>query len=243
MSTLSRKQREIAEREGLVLSTARAILIEQGFQGLTMEKIAAATDYSKGTIYQHFSNKEEILGVLAMQQLKRQFHVFERAFAFDGRPRERMAAVGEGYELMFRLDPDSFRLHDELQSPTLRAKLPVCRCDELQALEQRPLRLLVRIVSDAVQCGDLELPEDIQPQHICFGLWAMHDGAFRIARSGIDLESKGLSEPFQILRLQASRLMDGLGWRPLSTEHDFDATYERIRREVFPDEYARSRQS
>jgi len=53
---LSRKQREIATREQLILDTAQNILHEQGYSHLTMERIAEATEYSKGTIYYHFSS-------------------------------------------------------------------------------------------------------------------------------------------------------------------------------------------
>ena len=33
--------------------------------------------------------------------------------------------------------------------------------------------------------------------------------------------------------------LDGFGWRPLSTEWDYPATLERVRKEVFPDEFRR----
>jgi AcrR family transcriptional regulator len=241
MSTLSRKQREIAEREELILDVARSLLLERGYLGMTMERIAQATEYSKGTIYQHFANKEEILGVLTVRTLERNFGVFGRAFAFDGRPRERMAAIGESYELRFRLEPQDFALCEHLASPSLRAKIPESRLEQLAEVEARPMQLMSRIIEDGVRAGDLELPRGMTPAHICFGLWALHDGAFKIIGSGIPIEDKGIQEPFQVLREQAKCLMDGLGWRPLSSEHDYESTYERIRQEVFPDEFQRTR--
>jgi hypothetical protein len=31
-------------------------------------------------------------------------------------------------------------------------------------------------------------------------------------------------------------LLDGFGWKPLSSEHDYEETYRRVQQEVFSDE-------
>ena len=63
----SRKERQRAERDELILRVARELLLEKGYLGLTMDRIAKATEYSKGTIYQHYSCKEEVVIALAIQ--------------------------------------------------------------------------------------------------------------------------------------------------------------------------------
>ena len=65
MNQLTRKQREFEQREQLILKIAREMLIQQGYLGLRMDHIADRIEYSKGTIYQHFPNKEEIILALA----------------------------------------------------------------------------------------------------------------------------------------------------------------------------------
>ena len=62
--TVTRKQREIAQREDLILETARKMLLERGYLGLTMDRIAEEIEYSKGTVYQHFSSKEDLISTL-----------------------------------------------------------------------------------------------------------------------------------------------------------------------------------
>ena len=110
MDTLSRKQREIAEREQLVLSVAREMLAEKGYLGLTMDRIAAATEYSKGTIYQHFSCKEEVLAALALEAAQKRIELFERGATFPGRPRERLAAIGVADGIFVRRYPKHFEI-------------------------------------------------------------------------------------------------------------------------------------
>lgn len=77
-ATLSRKQREVQEREGRILELARAMIVQDGYHGLSMDRIAEALEYSKGTIYQHFSCKEEILMALVNQTMERRLDLFRR---------------------------------------------------------------------------------------------------------------------------------------------------------------------
>lgn len=88
MSTLTRKQREIQEREQRILAVARTALLEQGYLGLSMDAIAAHLEYSKGTIYNHFPCKEEIIIALALETNDKRLGMFERAAAWPGLPRE-----------------------------------------------------------------------------------------------------------------------------------------------------------
>ncbi|MCU0710905.1 MAG: TetR/AcrR family transcriptional regulator [Pirellula sp.] len=61
MVELTRKQRELERRAAEILAVAKPILINEGFQALSMDRVAAQMEYAKGTIYNHFPNKEEIV--------------------------------------------------------------------------------------------------------------------------------------------------------------------------------------
>ena len=114
-STLTRKQREIQAREGRILEVARSMIVEQGYHGLSMDRIAGALEYSKGTIYQHFTCKEEILLAIVNQTMEKRQATFRRAATFRGRPRERMTAIGFAAELFFRLYPDHLHIENVLR--------------------------------------------------------------------------------------------------------------------------------
>ena len=105
MVVLSRKQREIKERELRILEVSRPMVITQGYHGLSMDRIAETLEYSKGTIYNHFSCKEEIIIALAVETMEQRFSLFERASSFNGQPRERLTAVGIAAEYFVKLFP------------------------------------------------------------------------------------------------------------------------------------------
>ncbi|MCD6048934.1 MAG: hypothetical protein K0Q55_337, partial [Verrucomicrobia bacterium] len=58
-TALSRKERERAAREELILEHGRRLLVRDGFQDFNLDELAKAIEYSKGTIYLHFQTKED----------------------------------------------------------------------------------------------------------------------------------------------------------------------------------------
>jgi AcrR family transcriptional regulator len=61
MSEKERKQRQKAEMREAILSAALVLFSEEGFEKVTMRKIADRIEYSVGTLYLYFKDKDEIL--------------------------------------------------------------------------------------------------------------------------------------------------------------------------------------
>jgi len=241
METFTRKQREIREREQLILNVSRRMLLERGYLGMTMDRIAEEVEYSKGTIYQHFTCKEDILTALCIQTDIVVLEMFNRAATFQGRTRERMAAMGEAYELFFRLHPDHFRSAQVIVSASIQAKASPEKVEKLRGLENQCQGIFGGLVRDAIAQGDLKMSGALTPDDIYFGLWSLTFGAYSIMATGMQLEELGIEEPFSAVRKNCHAYLDGCKWRPLSSEWNYDETYERIRNEVFPDEYRKAR--
>ncbi len=58
---LSRSERKKAELRKRIVETAIGMFNERSFHGVTMDEIACAVDIAKGTLYNHFPSKEEIV--------------------------------------------------------------------------------------------------------------------------------------------------------------------------------------
>ena len=63
MGTRERKEREFETRRRLILDKAMDLFQKNSFAGVTLDDIASAIEFSKGTIYNHFGSKEEIYAV------------------------------------------------------------------------------------------------------------------------------------------------------------------------------------
>ena len=61
MGVTQRREREKAELRREILDAARKIFREEGFEALTMRRVADAIEYSPTTIYLYFKNKAELV--------------------------------------------------------------------------------------------------------------------------------------------------------------------------------------
>ena len=107
--TTERKQRELKLREDLILDTAAAMFSEQGYLNLNLDKLAEKVQYSKGTLYQHFETKEDLLLAVAGRSLEQRQILFQRAAGFSGRARERMCAIGIADRIFVYNHPSIFK--------------------------------------------------------------------------------------------------------------------------------------
>ena len=236
MVTLSRKQREIQQREAQILSVARGHLLEGGYLGLSMDRIATEMEYSKGTIYQHFKNKEEIILAMANVALEVRANMFERAAMFSGRSRQRIVAIGTAAEVFVERYPHHFKVEQIIRSSSIWEKTSDERRNYMQGCEARCMGIVGGVVRDAIAAGDLQLPEGRSPEDLVFGLWSMNFGAYTILTSSDSLQDVGIADGVAALRHNQNCMLDGYHWQPLSTEFDYAVVNQQVRQEMFSHE-------
>mgnify|MGYP001799129998 CR=1 FL=1 len=95
--TLTPKQAEIRSRESRILNLALPMVAGGGFAALSMDAIAKEMAYAKGTIYNHFSCKEEILLALAIEANETRLRLFHLAADRLPRSRDKVGGVGIGW--------------------------------------------------------------------------------------------------------------------------------------------------
>jgi AcrR family transcriptional regulator len=71
MSALSRRRTHKEELRRLILDAAREIFVHQGYEGFSMRKLAEKIEYSPGSVYLHFKNKEELFECLVDESFAR----------------------------------------------------------------------------------------------------------------------------------------------------------------------------
>jgi AcrR family transcriptional regulator len=236
MSTMTRKQREIQQREQRILEVAREQLVRDGYHGLSMDRIAQSLEYAKGTIYNHFPCKEEIMLALANEALEKRTQMFRRAAQLSGRTRERLAAIGAAAEHFARAFPHHFAVEQLIRSASIWDKTSERRRNAMSRSESCCMEIVGGVVRDAVSCGDLEMRAGATPEEIVFGLWSMSFGAYSIIATSESLSDLGIGDPYETVRQNMNVMVDGLGWQPLSHEIDYTSLYERIQQQVFAED-------
>ncbi|MFE6760727.1 TetR/AcrR family transcriptional regulator [Streptomyces sp. NPDC057684] len=97
MSVQERKQRERAERERLIVATARELAEQQGWDAVTTRRLAERIEYSQPVLYSHFRGKREIIGAVALEGAAEMAVAVRAAASRANSPRERVAALARAY--------------------------------------------------------------------------------------------------------------------------------------------------
>ncbi|KOG13816.1 MULTISPECIES: TetR/AcrR family transcriptional regulator [Streptomyces] len=97
MSVQERKQRERADRERLIVATARELAEQQGWDAVTTRRLAERIEYSQPVLYSHFRGKREIIGAVALQGATEMAAAMRAATSAANGSRERVAALARSY--------------------------------------------------------------------------------------------------------------------------------------------------
>lgn len=228
MATLSPKQQEIRDRESRILDHARPMVLSDGVLGLSMDLIAKEMRYAKGTIYNHFSCKEEILLAMAIQSTETRLALFHAGKESQERSRDKMAAIGIACEdFRVRFD-DLFQIEMLVRNSVVMAKGSKERLDLLTDCEGRCMELVASIGHEAIARDDLKLERTRSVEDVIFGLWSITYGGMLIDASSPGLSNIGIEKPLDAILRNCNSFMDGLDWRPL-----YDASeFRRLKRSV-----------
>ena len=143
------------------------MIVEDGYHGLSMDRIAEELEYSKGTIYQHFSCKEDILMALVNQAMERRLASVPPG---GGVPWPLARAHGgdrRGCELFFQLYPDHFHIENAIRITSIREKTSEQRRLFLETCEADCSEIVQGVIRDAVAAGDLQLRRGLRRRAAC----------------------------------------------------------------------------
>jgi len=210
------------------------MFLAEGYLGLNMDRLAEAVEYSKPTIYGHFSTKEDLLLAVSNTALRQRCDLFVRAAGYKGRSRERMAAVGMADMIFVHVYREHYNVERILKTASIWEKASELRRAEHQRLDQFCMGAIAGIIGGAIAEKDLD-PEFADPAAIGEGLRAISIGMHMVVSFRQRSEAE-VAQMYDRLRHNQMRLLDGWGWRPFTHEWNYDEAFQRIAHEVFPEE-------
>ena len=193
-------------------------------------------EYAAGTVYRHFKSKEDMLVALGINMFRQEAELFGRAASFSGITREKFTALAIASVLHNQLFPDHVVIDLVIRNPAVFEKATAERQEKLKRWEGECMAAVVGLYEAAIEAGDLKLDPGVTPEECMFGPWAMSHGGYAIMQSGIPLVEKGIRNPLRAIWLNMQKMLDGYGWRPLASEHDYGAVARRAREELFAEE-------
>ncbi len=98
-----------AERREQLISIARGVFAEKGFEGTSVEEIAARAEVSKPVVYEHFGGKEGLYAVVVDREVRRLLDMVSAALT-AGRPHELIEQAALALLDYIESSSDGFRI-------------------------------------------------------------------------------------------------------------------------------------
>ena len=135
----------------LILDTTRHLLVQEGYQNLSMRKIARAINYSATSIYLHFDSKDALLHALIDEGMTQLHDALTETEAQRSDPVDRLEALcqrfitfgldnPEYYEIMFLLHPEHMERYPPEKYRRARRNLDVIAATLSDGAEQGVFR-------------------------------------------------------------------------------------------------------
>ncbi len=88
MSELSRKERELIQRKKFIMDVALSLISEKGYHQTSMNEIAQKAEFSVGTLYNFFINKEELYKAMVNEKASEFYEILKDVLDSPGSPEE-----------------------------------------------------------------------------------------------------------------------------------------------------------
>ncbi|WDE10784.1 TetR/AcrR family transcriptional regulator [Thalassomonas haliotis] len=230
-------EHSLQAREQEIIDAAIRLIARLGVANVTMDKVVAEVSYSKGTVYKHFTGKEDLLLAIGNQAITIMSDLFFRAYSYPGCARERMLLINFSYLIYAILHPALFQSAICAKSPNVYEKSTEKRVQEQEQLEMKLMGIFFGLIEEATADKSFTLPPHMDMQQICFSNWSLGYGVISLLADELDScgGRMGLVVERELFN-QHNLLLDGMQWAPLSHEKDYKLSLKKALEEVFGEE-------
>jgi AcrR family transcriptional regulator len=152
MGVAERKERQRAELREQILAAARRIVLDEGFDALTMRKIGDAIEYSPATIYLYFENREAIGRQLCAESFEHLI-TYMAPTAQIADSYERLRGIGRSYTRFGFENPEEYRLLFMTDSAFLETLFPLGKASDDEDAGERAFQFVVDAFRAAQAAG------------------------------------------------------------------------------------------
>ena len=175
-----KKEPKSVHRENISAAAAN-LFTEKGIAAATMDDIAKAAGYSKATLYVYFENKEEIVGLIVLNSMKKLCAYISEALSQEKAAKARYGLICRALVRYQEEFPFYFDLL--LDKININFDAPDCLPEEKETYQvgEEIRRVLTDFIAQGIERG--ELRGDIKAYPTVFAFWGMLSGLVQLASS------------------------------------------------------------
>ena len=173
-----KKEPKCIHREKIA-SAASVLFMDKGIAATSMDDIARAAGYSKATLYVYFKNKEELVGILVLDSMKKLYHYIVSALELQETTKEQYNFICRGlvryqeeFPFYFKMVLDKINIDFENYEYLPEEK-------ETYQIGEEINEKIKEFLRSGMGKGDLRADLKIMP--VIFNFWGMLSGLIQLA--------------------------------------------------------------
>ena len=188
-----KKEPRSVHRENIV-SAASVLFMERGIAATSMDDIAKAAGYSKATLYVYFENKEEIVGILVLNSMKKLYDYISSALIQHKTTKARYDFICRGLVQYQEEFPFYFKMVLDKINIDFESKAYLPEEKETYHIGEEINEKIKIFLLSGIKKGDLRGDLEIMPA--IFNFWGMISGIIQLAANKEEYikKSMGLSK-------------------------------------------------
>ncbi|MBU4275253.1 MAG: TetR/AcrR family transcriptional regulator [Proteobacteria bacterium] len=154
MGVAERRAREKEQRREAILDAAKEIFSRKGYQGATMEEIAARAELSPATLYLYFDNKSQLYASLNVKMLAFLCHRVEQVAGQKGlEPLEKVRRLAQAMHDVYTFDPLILINVLHMQASQELMDLSPELKEQINSMAARALQVMAGIFQQGIEQG------------------------------------------------------------------------------------------
>ncbi len=177
-----------------IASAASVLFMEKGIAATSMDDIAKAAGYSKATLYVYFENKEEIVGILVLNSMKKLDFYISSALIQHEDTKARYDSICRGLVQYQEEFPFYFKMVLDKINIDFESKNYLPEEKETYQIGEEINEKIKNFLLSGMETGDLRGDLEIMPA--IFNFWGMLSGIIQLAANKEEYikKSMGLSK-------------------------------------------------
>ena len=196
MQTIERKVRSREQTRSGIVSTAKAIASREGWQAVSIRKIADAIDYSAPVVYEYFDSKDVLLDEIRSEGFHHLQQEYERILKLYRDPEKRLFEISLIQWEFARQQPEIYQVMYNLDGAY--CTMPVYQSEAMQAVSH--------IVCETIHSFIPKAKDTIK--RLYFQWWAVSHGMIML--SMLLKDEQPLDQSEQVYRETMRRFVAGL---------------------------------
>jgi AcrR family transcriptional regulator len=198
MTSEDRKQREKQEIKRKIIDAACKILLNEGYEYLSIRKIAHAIEYTPGIIYHYFRDKQEIVFCIAEEGYQKILQSISQVKIDLQDPQSSIEAVFRNYIDQMLASPQLFRILMMNDIEGIGEKVNIL--EEGISVKRKSIESLSKLIVLCIQMGKFrDVHPELTAQIIWTGIYGLVSRLILEKNVSPEQKEKLISHQFDIL--------------------------------------------